>query len=702
VGRIRDAYAALRGEKAAQEYPETSGAQFLVPLGMSGRAVTYQAAFDLAEHTDELVAAARDIWRTNLAEPPLVVFVDDTPDYDHPLSQVISRPNAHLSQTMVWRLVSDYISGPDKGGAYLLAVKSFGGQVAEIWTKPGSEVRPIRDRMSFIRGYEWKDGTRWVPVDENVIVVHLYFPDSDDIWAHKSPLMDVVKSIRTNDNASKWLDYMLQNGGAPSAVIAIEGSQEAAGQIQAKINDEYMGAENVGKVGVVTGSKISSVNLTSNLSDVDLGPLKDRLELAVTRSYGIPAELLQLYITAAKGEGLQGSSYREKRKILYANKLTPVHHMIEEAVGMALCPLYSLPVNALRFDYSDIDVFDDTPLEKAQRAQTTIAAVASITTVGERRAIASSLGIALDDEMKMPPGGDDIPELAMRARLTALTSYGSTADDKAQAAHEAKGTSPRELKLATFDTKARSLEATFARKAKRVFADERAAAKKALDALGDSPTQAAVVKAATSGIDERAWQAEFVDAIRDVMLDAAEDAFMNVGKSAPALHETKDVLPSFDITHPDALEAILNRVSKLAGSVTQTTKDTIRGFVSRGIDSGQTLREVADSIVDEVGPIGTQTAATRAATIARTETIGALNEGDNLGAAQANEVSPLTKEWLSAGDGDVRDSHMIDGEVIGFNDTFSNGLAYPGDPSGGPEEVINCRCVCLYDVDPEG
>jgi uncharacterized protein with gpF-like domain len=60
------------------------------------------------------------------------------------------------------------------------------------------------------------------------------------------------------------------------------------------------------------------------------------------------------------------------------------------------------------------------------------------------------------------------------------------------------------------------------------------------------------------------------------------------------------------------------------------------------------------------------------------------------------------KEWLSAGDAQVRETHAIDGEVIGFDESFSNGLEYPGDPAGDAGEVINCRCVCLYDVNPEG
>jgi hypothetical protein len=34
----------------------------------------------------------------------------------------------------------------------------------------------------------------------------------------------------------------------------------------------------------------------------------------------------------------------------------------------------------------------------------------------------------------------------------------------------------------------------------------------------------------------------------------------------------------------------------------------------------------------------------------------------------------------------------MDGEIIPFGGTYSNGLKYPGDKSGRIEEWINCRC----------
>ena len=38
---------------------------------------------------------------------------------------------------------------------------------------------------------------------------------------------------------------------------------------------------------------------------------------------------------------------------------------------------------------------------------------------------------------------------------------------------------------------------------------------------------------------------------------------------------------------------------------------------------------------------------------------------------------------------------MVDGEIRALDEKFSNGLMYPGDPSGSAAEVINCRCVLL-------
>lgn len=54
----------------------------------------------------------------------------------------------------------------------------------------------------------------------------------------------------------------------------------------------------------------------------------------------------------------------------------------------------------------------------------------------------------------------------------------------------------------------------------------------------------------------------------------------------------------------------------------------------------------------------------------------------------------VMKQWDATLDGRTRPSHArIDGEIRETDEKHSNGLMFPGDPSGPAEEVIFCRCV---------
>lgn len=95
----------------------------------------------------------------------------------------------------------------------------------------------------------------------------------------------------------------------------------------------------------------------------------------------------------------------------------------------------------------------------------------------------------------------------------------------------------------------------------------------------------------------------------------------------------------------------------------------------------------------------------RGETIARTETMAALNQSGveamrqavDSGAVKADTV---TKTWHTARDPRVRDSHAeIDRQSVGLDGLFGNGLQYPGDPAGGAAETANCRCWMETKID---
>ena len=95
----------------------------------------------------------------------------------------------------------------------------------------------------------------------------------------------------------------------------------------------------------------------------------------------------------------------------------------------------------------------------------------------------------------------------------------------------------------------------------------------------------------------------------------------------------------------------------------------------------------------------------RGETIARTETIGAVNAAQQVAFESAVDAGTVKRQdikkiWQTAMDARVRDSHAaMQGEKVGIDERFSNGLLYPAEPSGDAAETINCRCVVTYDVD---
>lgn len=79
----------------------------------------------------------------------------------------------------------------------------------------------------------------------------------------------------------------------------------------------------------------------------------------------------------------------------------------------------------------------------------------------------------------------------------------------------------------------------------------------------------------------------------------------------------------------------------------------------------------------------------RAAQLAATMVTTAAMFGAHNGAEAADAK---TKTWTG---GTTRHGRM-NGETVPLSENFSNGLAWPGDPSGGAEEVANCQCSVIF------
>ncbi len=116
----------------------------------------------------------------------------------------------------------------------------------------------------------------------------------------------------------------------------------------------------------------------------------------------------------------------------------------------------------------------------------------------------------------------------------------------------------------------------------------------------------------------------------------------------------------------------------------------LNSAITQGILHGDSIPNIAKQL-NSVTQSG-MAAATRNARTAMTSAQNAGRMESYLW--QKQDGRNIEVEWNATLDGKTRHSHAaIDGEKITPGETFSNGCRYPGDSSGPPQEVYNCRCT---------
>lgn len=159
-------------------------------------------------------------------------------------------------------------------------------------------------------------------------------------------------------------------------------------------------------------------------------------------------------------------------------------------------------------------------------------------------------------------------------------------------------------------------------------------------------------------------------------------------RSAKAIASFEDLLTTY----------IRTQGAERVRDISLTTQRLLQRVVEDNSTAGTAT--IARAIRERFQP---QFSRARASTIARTEI-------HNASAYATHEqqrsfgVPDMRKQWIANVDGRTRASHAaVSGTQIDVDEDFTVGgrkMSYPGDPRGGPAEVINCRCVLIY-IEPE-
>lgn len=134
------------------------------------------------------------------------------------------------------------------------------------------------------------------------------------------------------------------------------------------------------------------------------------------------------------------------------------------------------------------------------------------------------------------------------------------------------------------------------------------------------------------------------------------------------------------------------RARRFSKFVNETTANEIQAVLREGLEQNLGVNEMAELIRSRV--FDPSVTAMRAQRIARTEVFGATNFGTQKGI----ELGDFPRKmWITSRDEKVRESHQIDGQVVGVDEMFT--LA-DGDQMPYPQD-INERCIHIGTTEPK-
>lgn len=199
------------------------------------------------------------------------------------------------------------------------------------------------------------------------------------------------------------------------------------------------------------------------------------------------------------------------------------------------------------------------------------------------------------------------------------------------------------------------------------------------------------------GFEWTGWD-EFEDLFGKYIVSSAKggvaDAYLQLNLDDP---------DTLDLANESAIEYASERAAELVGkrvdgngdivdnpnpaySVEETTREMIRGDITRAMEEGMSNEDLADLLADNYA-----FSEDRAMTIARTETAAADTQGNHALYTQSGQVAQ--KKWI-VGDGCCDECQELDGEIVDLDADFSNGVSVP------PAHP-NCRCDFLPLLEPE-
>ena len=570
---------------------------------------------------------------------------------DHPLARLISKPNPRTTRYRLINALVHDLAIFDQ--AYWLKVKT--GDAASpqgLVRLPSKQVTPVGKNWLWPEAFEFAGTTgkkEFGP--EEVVYFHGYNPDGD--LAGSSPIEALRRVLAEEHEAGVMREQTLRNGARMSGYLTRPPADPAKG-ISAW-SDEARERFARGWTNQYTANGAGAMGtpiLEEGMTFVPASQTSEQLQYIESRkltreevagAYFIPPPMVGIMDSATF------SNITEQHKMLYQDTLGPWLTMIAQELELQLFADFE-DTEGLYLEFNL-----QAKLAGSFEEQATVLSAgtgAPYLTRNEARARQNLPRIDGGDELVVPLnvliGGqaspqDSAPKAGHRPRLLS-------------AAPRTKNRAPETYEKQT----ANVLEKFFSRQGAAV-----------LSALGSDSDG--------TWWDAKRWDKELADDLFGLAVLTTTQVGQAVAEGLGFDPEAYDV---------DRTLAFLAAVAKSrAEMINSTTQEQITAALAAEDEEPDEGTEPAPTPADVFEDAKGPRALAAAATLVTTFSSFATTE-----AAVQTGGGKTVKTWITSS-GNPRASHAaMDGETVPISDLFSNGMNWPGDPAGGPDEVAGCMC----------
>ena len=620
----------------------------------------YKVSYILYSVASDLADCVRSVpWRVKKVTKTGVDILDN-----HELVEMVRSPNVETTFGALMEAVDLYKSL--SGNAYLVWSKMSTGDV-DLWTLRPDRVTIVPDEKGHIARYDYhtpgsSTPTQYKPED----ILHFKFFDPGSDYYGMAPLQAAARLVDTSNQGMLWNFSAMKNRGRPDLVMApkthLEPNQHAT--LLELLQKRVTGAENARSV-VIPSEPMDLLQLSLSPVEMDFLAGLGMYEVGVCKVFHVHPEAI----------GALGATFENKEWAIRAKWEGPVVSRLSEmrAVmnGKFRKPYGTVSPNVARPGdiYLDYDL-GQTPIASFQQKEA-IDRATKVWACGVpwNQAIAT---FGLDME---PVEGGDVGYLPVN-----VLPVGTTRDTGARFT---RAIDDGELFWRAVDRKKQGWERGVAVKASELFRKQGKAVAKAVRS-GTIDTDSAITSFDSD------WRELVSTVVRAVIKDFGDKTIDDL------MGRTRDIRAGeWDPWSEEVQKWTENHTAENINYIQSTTQQKIRAAVLDGINDGQSMTKIADTIdnifIDWAAPSDPAITTYRAMLIARTEVHSAASYGSHEAARQSGVAQE--KKWLDSGDERVRDSHISNASAgwIPFDQSYPSGQMHPGE--GSAAEVIMCRCV---------